>query len=139
MKYISFWSCCDLCFFLMKRRPPRSTRTDTLFPYTPLFRSVGAVQFAGAGALVQPHQAGQRDQPVAGRAQVDVVEIVRRDALRLRRLDQHLVLLALTLELGHLARAQHGFQRAADGLDRSEEHKSELKSIMRSSYDVFCS
>src|SRR3546814_16296523 len=32
--------CCDLfCFFLMIRRPPRSTRTDTLFPYTTLFRS----------------------------------------------------------------------------------------------------
>src|SRR3546814_21081788 len=31
--------CCDLFFFLMIRRPPRSTRTDTLFPYTTLFRS----------------------------------------------------------------------------------------------------
>src|SRR3546814_13797099 len=30
-----------LCFFLMIRRPPRSTRTDTLFPYTTLFRSAG--------------------------------------------------------------------------------------------------
>src|SRR3546814_16833540 len=32
-------SCMFLCFFLMTRRPPRSTRTDTLFPYTTLFRS----------------------------------------------------------------------------------------------------
>src|SRR3546814_11609955 len=31
--------CCPLCFFVMLRRPPRSTRTDTLFPYTTLFRS----------------------------------------------------------------------------------------------------
>src|SRR3546814_20861114 len=40
---LSFW--CVLlstCFFLMLRRPPRSTRTDTLFPYTTLFRSDGA-------------------------------------------------------------------------------------------------
>src|SRR3546814_12974058 len=33
-------SCCLVFFFLMIRRPPRSTRTDTLFPYTTLFRSV---------------------------------------------------------------------------------------------------
>src|SRR3546814_15860048 len=33
-----------LCFFLMIRRPPRSTRTDTLFPYTTLFRSIGMLQ-----------------------------------------------------------------------------------------------
>src|SRR3546814_14018512 len=33
--------CCSMFFFLMIRRPPRSTRTDTLFPYTTLFRSVG--------------------------------------------------------------------------------------------------
>src|SRR3546814_13099183 len=33
-------ACVDFVFFLMKRRPPRSTRTDTLFPYTTLFRSV---------------------------------------------------------------------------------------------------
>src|SRR3546814_15579465 len=32
------------CFFLLLRRPPRSTRTDTLFPYTTLFRSVGQVE-----------------------------------------------------------------------------------------------
>src|SRR3546814_20476348 len=38
----------DIVFFLMIRRPPRSTRTDTLFPYTTLFRSVALVRAAGA-------------------------------------------------------------------------------------------
>src|SRR3546814_20698468 len=38
-------------FFLMIRRPPRSTRTDTLFPYTTLFRSAGASSRGGGGAL----------------------------------------------------------------------------------------
>src|SRR3546814_16011085 len=38
--------CCVLVFFLMIRRPPRSTRTDTLFPYTTLFRSVEAYKIA---------------------------------------------------------------------------------------------
>src|SRR3546814_18640567 len=45
-------------FFLMFRRPPRSTRTDTLFPYTTLFRSVAALQMMArrppALTLVQP-------------------------------------------------------------------------------------
>src|SRR3546814_20832976 len=36
---------CHLCFFLMIRRPPRSTRTDTLFPYTTLFRSYQVAVF----------------------------------------------------------------------------------------------
>src|SRR3546814_14102695 len=40
-------SCCSFCFcFLIIRRPPRSTRTDTLFPYTTLFRSLAAVGLA---------------------------------------------------------------------------------------------
>src|SRR3546814_16682751 len=39
--------CCILVFFLMIRRPPRSTRTDTLFPYTTLFRSVVIVGGSG--------------------------------------------------------------------------------------------
>src|SRR3546814_14154476 len=41
--------CECVCFFLMIRRPPRSTRTDTLFPYTTLFRSLQALQAAPAG------------------------------------------------------------------------------------------
>src|SRR3546814_4986499 len=82
----------------MIRRPPRSTRTDTLFPYTTLFRS-GSIRapriaagsgdppqsFGGAGALHQPpHPTARRPQP------------------------------------------------------RSEEHTSELQSLMRISYAVFC-
>src|SRR3546814_13912817 len=44
---------CVFFFFLMIRRPPRSTRTDTLFPYTTLFRSLGAVQLGAEVAEVQ--------------------------------------------------------------------------------------
>src|SRR3546814_15514807 len=71
-------------FFLMIRRPPRSTRTDTLFPYTTLFRSV-------RGAHPRPGPRGPGG----------------RSALR------------------HVA-------------GRSEEHTSELQSLMRISYAVFC-
>src|SRR3546814_4862156 len=75
-------------FYLMVRRPPRSTRTDTLFPYTTLFRS--------------PRRGPGR---------------------------QHL---------------HHGQFRGQDGqpqprnCPRSEEHTSELQSLMRTSYAVFC-
>src|SRR3546814_10856799 len=92
----------------MIRRPPRSTRTDTLFPYTTLFRS-------------------------------------GRDCyLRLRRLDD--------LRSGTRARLRHRLGRIgadhrlpvrawagdADLDHRSEEHTSELQSLMRISYAVFC-
>src|SRR3546814_4000224 len=75
-------------FFLMIRRPPRSTRTDTLFPYTTLFRS------------------GLR----APRNDVQDVRVPR----------------------------AHGCARAAEAIGRSEEHTSELQSLMRISYAVFC-
>src|SRR3546814_5792692 len=87
----------------MIRRPPRSTRTDTLFPYTTLFRSVGAVP-------VDP-------RPAAGGAPV-----VRGERRRLPAL------------LASRARLPHRHARAG----RSEEHTSELQSLMRISYAVFC-
>src|SRR3546814_4981569 len=69
----------------MIRRPPRSTRTDTLFPYTTLFRSFGMVAVADAASAVLP-----------------------------------------------------GFEKPRGFIFRSEEHTSELQSLMRISYAVFC-
>src|SRR3546814_11843526 len=71
-------------FFLMIRRPPRSTRTDTLFPYTTLFRSADIVDFAAATRQLSGDAQGCGHNP------------------------------------------------------RSEEHTSELQSLMRISYAVFC-
>src|SRR3546814_10000044 len=76
-------------FFLMIRRPPRSTRTDTLFPYTTLFRSI-------TGLVLVIHCGG-------------CAESIGRGMVPLR-----------------------------DGSSRSEEHTSELQSLMRISYAVFC-
>src|SRR3546814_2230918 len=88
--------------FLMIRRPPRSTRTDTLFPYTTLFRSLpGDAQGRGDGGL-QPERDLGRD--LGGR---------RPGGAR------------------RLAHADRGHRR-------SEEHTSELQSLMRISYAVFC-
>src|SRR3546814_2204914 len=87
----------------MLRRPPRSTRTDTLFPYTTLFRSKVHSWSGSFGRI----------QLAAPRQAVDV------DAQ------------------GVLAQAFFGARRLEhDG--RSEEHTSELQSLMRSSYAVFC-
>src|SRR3546814_6598537 len=88
-------------FFVLKiRRPPRSTRTDTLFPYTTLFRSERA-HHQHARTLFGAHLEQQRAGPILEQAGV------RRHRERL-------------------------------GGDRSEEHTSELQSLMRISYAVFC-
>src|SRR3546814_2582127 len=88
-----------VCFFLMLRRPPRSTRTDTLFPYSTLFRSI-------AKWLVM---AGCR-WPGAGCAAQSPTLIAT---------------LTCSTPSSWLPR-------------RSEEHTSELQSLMRISYAVFC-
>src|SRR3546814_1980181 len=100
-------------FFVMIRRPPRSTRTDTLFPYTTLFRSP------------RPRR------PV----------VHRRDAADnlgafWRALAGLSLLLGALLLLPSQARSQD--LGGARGFDRSEEHTSELQSLMRISYAVFC-
>src|SRR3546814_11907661 len=101
-----------IVFFLMVRRPPRSTRTDTLFPYTTLFRSVGiyrtawrTVELIGRGAI----------QPFTQVA-VQTLARVKDDPAELRRAYRWMI------------------SRAS----RSEEHTSELQSLMRISYAVFC-
>src|SRR3546814_3962774 len=109
-----------LLFFLMSRRPPRSTRTDTLFPYTTLFRSepVGRqtdLREDGAGACVEVVAA-------------DGQEVLERRAVPLDR-----VRVAAHRRGGGVERI--GRRRDAG---RSEEHTSELQSLMRISYAVFC-
>src|SRR3546814_6569728 len=100
----------------MIRRPPRSTRTDTLFPYTTLFRSDGAGDDVDRGAL------GRHDQVDTGSA---------------RHLRQ-----PLDRRLDVLAGDQHQVGQLVDDDDdegqRSKEHTSELQSLMRISYAVFC-
>src|SRR3546814_16142441 len=89
-------------FFLMIRRPPRSTRTDTLFPYTSLFRS-------RRGGPPDPAARDRRTRsPLAGGAAES--------------------------DPGVAARVRSKGARRA----RSEEHTSELQSLMRISYAVFC-
>src|SRR3546814_3393721 len=134
-----------LFFFLMIRRPPRSTRTDTLFPYTTLFRSGREDIIVVIDIHVEPGLVLDRelDRLVAREAamfdRVDSGEDRGADALvamRVRRdLDpQHVRLVGDRLHLleRQLLRADAVAER------RSEEHTSELQSLMRISYAVFC-
>src|SRR3546814_1471171 len=110
----------------MTRRPPRSTRTDTLFPYTTLFRSlVGAVagyrQMVPDGAL-RLFPGGKTQYPVHCRSRI-----------------QGRLLLDGARGVPALCRIQRGCQYSPVLPARSEEHTSELQSLMRSSYAVFCS
>src|SRR3546814_14392035 len=86
-----YYILCFSFFFLMIRRPPRSTRTDTLVPYTTLFRSLAGVDLPGEARV--HHRRGECGAAVALQALPE---------------------------------------------QRSEEHTSELQSLMRISYAVFC-
>src|SRR3546814_3833046 len=90
----------------MIRRPPRSTRTDTLFPYTTLFRSTRFSTNASAIRVIGPSN----------------TLAPTRATRRLRR------------PFTDAGRSSH----ARNALRRSEEHTSELQSLMRISYAVFC-
>src|SRR3546814_1338263 len=99
----------------MIRRPPRSTRTDTLFPYTTLFRSEG--EDVGRQARVVRVQEG-----VGERGRVEDILHIGFERQILGTIDAE-----RQVEVGPVAEAV-----------RSEEHTSELQSLMRISYAVFC-
>src|SRR3546814_974776 len=94
----------------MIRRPPRSTRTDTLFPYTTLFRSG---EGGALSALALRHAGGADSAAAAARP------------FKRRQADAR-------------AFGRPDFRRRPAPLQRSEEHTSELQSLMRISYAVFC-
>src|SRR3546814_13265733 len=109
-------------FFIMIRRPPRSTRTDTLFPYTTLFRSkiTHPGDFLAAESLLR-------------------AAMISRAGLGF---DVHAFGNGTSLWLGGVriphGRGLVGHSDADVVLHRSEEHTSELQSLMRISYAVFC-
>src|SRR3546814_9821137 len=103
----------------MLRRPPRSTRTDTLFPYTTLFRSTTRHRRSGATFRARLRCRVERD----GFAVRLCVEMRRAEAPR-------------SVEPVVPARVRCRFDVSL--YERSEEHTSELQSLMRISYAVFC-
>src|SRR3546814_9309357 len=97
----------------MIRRPPRATRTDTLFPYTTLFRSTLWSLGSGKGGYLARLEGRHK----------------RRFVMKSNRLRYRCVALARTVATG---------SESQNPSSRSEEHTSELKSLMRISYAVFC-
>src|SRR3546814_4171704 len=112
-------------FFLSIRRPPRSTRTDTLFPYTTLFRSVGD---RNRGEEAQVGRTGDRARRLDGRRVELPVGLVQVDLLLPE---------GQRPATGAEGDGRHAQPVPVEG-DRSEEHTSELQSLMRISYAVFC-
>src|SRR3546814_4074540 len=112
----------------MIRRPPRSTRTDTLFPYTTLFRS-GHKRVDHGEA--RDHQVGRADR-------VRRLHEVRSHRHGCQQRDDAQE--GEPLEVAALDAADHDLREGRDETvdDSSEEHTSELQSLMRSSYAVFC-
>src|SRR3546814_2856314 len=108
----------------MRRRPPRSTRTDTLFPYTTLFRSL---LFALAGAAILQQALNMHPLPGMNVGPGLFPSIVG-GAMALMGV-------ALTIQ-GWVVRDVP--EEDTPPLVRSEEHTSELQSLMRISYAVFC-
>src|SRR3546814_5164476 len=103
----------------MIRRPPRSTRTDTLFPYTTLFRAELRLQRAvERGACEAAGEIGLERRILRDRA--------RFDGFAQHRRHRDVGDAEIAREPGPVAQ-------------RSEEHTSELQSLMRISYAVFCS
>src|SRR3546814_9293653 len=115
----------------MQRRPPRSTRTDTLFPYTTLVRSRDIRLLGGAAVVVD---AAAVHGTLAG---VQVVQFRRAECGAVGSADQQRVdgPPFQAAAVGELALGAAGI---AVLVIRSEEHTSELQSLMRISYAVFC-
>src|SRR3546814_2073305 len=110
----------------MIRRPPRSTRTDTLFPYTTLFRSRGDQPGAVSG-----HDGKSQDRslmPEGSGAQRSAAPFCLSSGITNSQ----------TAPVGGKLSFTSAFSWRAISFSRSEEHTSELQSLMRISYAVFC-
>src|SRR3546814_4993253 len=103
----------------MIRRPPRSTRTDTLFPYTTLFRSKNGLLFRNAYT------------PNAKCAPSRSVILTGRNSWQLEAAANHWPFFPEKFRVFTEVLSENGYHR-------SEEHTSELQSLMRISYAVFC-
>src|SRR3546814_5545698 len=118
----------------MIRRPPRSTRTDTLFPYTTLFRSRGLR--AGAGGAAGLGEEFLQQPAILGRQRRAVQQVRAPQPRAAQRL-----LAAPAGDFGVVAGQEHRrpvTQRVLPRTGSSEEHTSELQSLMRISSAVFC-
>src|SRR3546814_5788091 len=138
--YFQLSSVYFLFFFLMIRRPPRSTRTDTLFPYTTLFRSWRHCAFwleckiraHGRRSVASLRTSASRHVPAVQFSPANS----RKRTLMLKGAGPH----GACLLEDHRDGKPVGYDcmHRCFVEQRSEEHTSELQSLMRNSYAVFC-
>src|SRR3546814_9519622 len=125
----------------MIRRPPRSTRTDTLFPYTTLFRSTEDAYERIVGLLIEDLEAqGPFDAVYLGLHGAMVAEHLDDGEGELLERVRKVVGpdLPVVATLDYHTNMTARMMAHATVLLRSEEHTSELQSLMRISYAVFC-
>src|SRR3546814_2667104 len=118
--------------FVNKRRPPRSTRPDTLVPSTTLFRSRSGRRRRRGNCHRQEGAGGApaaRPGPVGGAARF------AKDEGGFSSIDRAITVSVVSMALGFFT---PDLGHALRGALRSEEHTPELQSLMRSSYAVFC-
>src|SRR3546814_4029551 len=154
-----YMQCIYVLFFLMTRRPPRSTRTDTLFPYTTPFRAFhncrndtralplkdraeSTARFLGLRPINQHVGSGRRDEERA--AEIEITDtLLLKDipcTLRDRAGDQHGDSLASPVHLVEIVPQLPDLLADVPGkeLARSEEHTYERQSLRRSTDADFC-
>src|SRR3546814_10455052 len=143
-------------FFLMLRRPPRSTRTDTLFPYTTLFRSLLAVSWSLAASAADPADwlASMSEAARAANYQgvivyqthdrLETMRVVHRNR-KGKEVERVQTLTGAPREIIRTGKQvvcllpkDRKVTLELPTPKRSEEHTSELQSLMRISYAVFC-
>src|SRR3546814_5235561 len=108
----------------MVRRPPRSKRTATLVPYTTVFRSdpEDGEEYAGAGVTADEDE--NDDGPAGGMSSKQLEDLRVKALAKFDEVSKQ------------FEKMRQSYER--DGYKRSEEHTSELKSLRRISYAVFC-
>src|SRR3546814_8141302 len=124
------------CFFVvMRRRPPRSTRTDTLFPYTTRFRSRRFLLESRSGyasvvdGMIKTTDCFRTGDSMPVGFQMDGINFT---------LDGLKAFPAHAAALGEIVTSFSLIEGVIGGIYRSEAHTSELQSLMRNSYAVFC-
>src|SRR3546814_2837762 len=130
----------------MERRPPRSTRTDTLFPYTTLFRSRIQQGFQRLSQLARRRRFPNGDpdrlsaETIARLVHIDQINHAAWGAMNIEEPDEPGIGIARYVRLNGEPQAADVAITIADEYQgrRSEEHTSELQSLMRISYAVFC-
>src|SRR3546814_9215248 len=139
----------------MKRQPPRFTRTDTPFPYTTLFRSLIAIGTVGAETLPktqlnvigtwsnlpqyknfeQPFWTKEIPEKSGGAVTADIKGL---NEMGLKGGEIGRLLKQGVIDIGSMTLGYMAGDDPRNEVVRSEEHTSELQSLMRISYDVFC-